>query len=63
MLSLTSFGAGKIIGSLLGGFVCERTGIPAVFAFNGIMLLLGSLLFLKPTRGLIRADEARPELH
>ena len=58
MLSLTAFGAGKVIGSLLGGLFSEMAGIPTVFAFNGAMLLIGCIIFWKPTRRLIREDAA-----
>ncbi len=63
VLTLTTFGVGKVIGSLLGGLICERTGIPAVFLFNGAMLLAGCLVFWRPTRRLIgeEAREAVPE--
>ncbi len=56
MLSLTTFGAARIVGSLLGGVICEFTGIPALMAFNGAALLAGSLLLYRVTRGLIRTD-------
>lgn len=57
-LSLVTFGAAKIIGSLLGGQICEFTGIPAVFAFNGVMMLAGFALFWKLTRRMIREEKA-----
>lgn len=56
MLTLTSFGAAKIIGSLLGGQICEVTGIPAMFAFFGAMLLIGAAAFWKLTRKLIATE-------
>lgn len=56
LLNVTAFGVGRVIGGLLGGFICEKTGIPAVYAFNGVMLLVGCVLLWKPTRRLIRAE-------
>ena len=61
MLSLVIFGAGKIIGSLLGGLVSQRAGIPAVFAFNGAMLLLGCAAFWRPMSRLIREEKEETE--
>ncbi|MDD3410899.1 MAG: MFS transporter [Eubacteriales bacterium] len=58
LLGLTTFGVAKIIGGLLGGLICEHTGIPAVFAFNGAALLMGGVIFWKPTRRLIREEES-----
>lgn len=52
MLALVSFGAAKVIGALIGGQVCEFTGIPALFAFFGVWMLAGALLFWLPTRKL-----------
>ena len=61
MLSLVIFGAGRIIGSLLGGLVSQRAGIPAVFAFNGAMLLLGCAAFWRPMSRLIREEKEETE--
>ncbi len=58
MLSLVSFGAAKVIGALIGGQICEFTGIPALFAFFGVWMLAGCLLFWRPTRKLIREEAA-----
>ena len=59
VLTLTTFGAAKIVGSLLGGVICEYTGIPALMAFNGAALLVGSIAIYRFTRGLIRDDTVR----
>lgn len=59
-LMIISFGISKVIGSLLGGFISDRVGIPAVFGFNGIMLLLAIAVFWRPSRRMI-AEEARGE--
>lgn len=56
MLALISFGAAKIVGSLIGGQICQFTGIPALFAFFGVWMLAGCVLFWKPTRRLIREE-------
>lgn len=55
-LSLTIFGAGKIVGSLIGGQICERTGIPALMAFNGAALLVCCGILWFPTRKLIQKE-------
>ena len=56
MLTLTTFGAAKIVGSLIGGQICERTGIPALFAFNGAMLLVLVVVLWKITRRLVSTE-------
>lgn len=56
MLAIVSFGIAKVIGSLLGGFVSDLVGIPAVFAFNGALLLAAFVATLRPVRRLIRED-------
>lgn len=53
MLALVSFGAAKVIGSLVGGQICQFTGIPALFAFFGVWMLAGAVIFWLPTRRLI----------
>ena len=58
MLALVSFGAAKVIGALIGGQVCQFTGIPALFAFFGVWMLFGCVLFWKPTRRILREGEA-----
>jgi len=58
MLSFVSFGVAKVIGSLIGGQFCEIAGIPAMFVFFGVMLLIGCALFWLPTRRLIREEAA-----
>lgn len=55
-LMIVSFGIAKVIGSLLGGFVAGWVGIPAVFAFNGVALVIAIALFFRPTRRWIRED-------
>ena len=54
MLALVSFGAAKVIGSLVGGQICQYTGIPAMLGFFGIWMLAGSIIFWFPTRKLVR---------
>lgn len=61
MLTLTTFGFAKIVGGLLGGAVCERVGIPAVFAFNGITALIALGMFWRPTRRLIQEERIGEE--
>ncbi len=57
MLSLVSFGAAKVVGSLIGGQICQYTGIPALFAFFGIWMLVGIAIFWLPTRKLARGEQ------
>lgn len=59
-LMLVSFGVAKVIGSLAGGFVSERVGIPAVFGFNGVLLLISAAAFWRPTRRWIREEGGAP---
>ncbi|MBQ8972273.1 MAG: MFS transporter [Clostridia bacterium] len=58
MLSLTIFGAGNIVGSMLGGQLCERVGIGTMFAANGALLLIATLCILPLALKLMR-EEAR----
>ncbi len=58
-LMLVSFGISKVVGSLLGGLISEQVGIPAVFAGNGLMMILAFAVFWKPTRRVIQAEKAR----
>lgn len=57
-LMIVNFGIAKVVGSLVGGFAAGAFGIPAVFAFNGVMLLVAALLFWRPTRRLIAEEQA-----
>lgn len=59
ILSLTSFGTGKIFGSLIGGQICNVIGIPAMFTVYGVLLLIGLAFFWPKTRMLIREDSVR----
>lgn len=56
MLALVSFGAAKIVGSLIGGQICQYTGIPAMFAFLGVWMLFGGVIFWRPARKLAREE-------
>ena len=56
ILNLTTFGAAKILGSLVGGFICELTGIPALLAINGALQLLGAVVLWRFTRRLIAKE-------
>ena len=47
---MIAFGISRIVGSLLGGFIADATGIPTVFAINGGMLLLAAIVFFVPLR-------------
>ena len=56
LLTLTTFGAARVIGSLIGGKVCEYVSISTVFLANGVFLLAVCALLWLPTRRLIRKD-------
>ena len=56
MLTLTTFCAAKIIGSLLGGYVCQWVGIPVVFEFCGIATLLGCAALIPLIRRMNREE-------
>jgi len=56
LLTLTTFGAARVIGSLIGGKVCEYVSIPTVFLANGIFLLAVCVLLWRPTRRLIQKE-------
>lgn len=56
LLTLTTFGASRVIGGMLGGWICEFVSIPNMFLINGVLLLLGCALLWKPTRRLIKEE-------
>lgn len=58
MHSLMMFGAAKIVGSLIGGQLCQYMGIPTVFAICGVMGLIGCVVFWPITRRMIREEAA-----
>ncbi len=62
VLGLGSFGngVGIIVGSLVGGWLTELSGIPAAFLFSGIAIGMGAPLFLFLTRGQDRTEEPEP---
>ena len=56
MLAVIMFGVAKVVGSFVGGQVCEYTGIPTMFLILGIMGIAGFAIFLPVTRKLIKTD-------
>jgi len=48
LYQMISFGAARIVGTLLGGFIADRTGIPFVYGLWGSLMLLTLLLFFHP---------------
>lgn len=56
LLTLTTFGAARVIGGLIGGKVCEYVSIPTVFLANGVLLLAVCALLWRPTRRLIQKE-------
>lgn len=57
---IVSFGIAKAIGSLLGGFVSDRIGIPAVFAANGIILIIAIIILWRPAGRLMAEENNAP---
>ena len=55
-LMIVSFGISKVIGSLIGGFISQRIGIPAMFLGNAVLLVMGICIFWKATRRAIREE-------
>lgn len=56
LLTLTSFGIAKVIGSLLGGFVSDVVGMRAIFLFFGILLLVAAVALFPLCRKLTRSE-------
>lgn len=56
MLGVIIFGVAKVVGSFVGGQVCEYTGIPTMFLVLGIMGIAGFAVFMPLTRRLIKTD-------
>lgn len=61
LLVIMAFGVSKVIGSMVGGFASEWVGIPNVFAFNGVMLLVVMVCAYRPTRRLVAEEKARAQ--
>lgn len=57
LLTFTSFGVAKVLGSLLGGFISDRVGMRAVFLFFGALLLVAAAALLPLSRRLSRLEE------
>jgi len=58
MLSLTIFGAGNIVGSMIGGQIAEFVPTGTIFAFNGVMLLVLAAAQLPVTIRMMREERA-----
>lgn len=54
--TMIAFGASKIVGSLLGGFIAEATGIPTVFAICGAMLMTVGIAMTVPLHRRAKID-------
>ena len=48
---MVAFRGGMPLGSLVSGYVAERSSAPAVLAVNAVLLLIVTLVFLTRTRG------------
>jgi MFS family permease len=51
-------GLGIIIGSVVSGFIVEAEGLAAGFAFGGVMMLIGTAVFMVLTRGVETSEQA-----
>lgn len=54
VLQMISFGVARIVGSLAGGLIADETGIPAVYAMCGGLMLLTAIAFFIPMRRMQR---------
>ncbi|MCC7363933.1 MAG: MFS transporter [Dehalococcoidia bacterium] len=59
-LGSTGNGIGIVTGSVAGGVLVNASGIPAAFYMGGIVIALGSLVFLGLTRGLAVEETVAP---
>lgn len=50
-------GLGIIIGSVVSGFIVEAEGLAAGFAFGGVMMLIGTAVFIVLTRGVETSEQ------
>lgn len=50
VLQMISFGVARIVGSLAGGLIADRTGIPAVYGLCGALMLVACAVFYIPMR-------------
>ncbi len=53
--NMTTYGGSRIVASLLGGYIAEAAGIPAVFRLCGILMLSTLVIFSIP---MLRAQKA-----
>ena len=51
LLQTTSFGIARIIGSLAGGIIADKAGIPMVYGGCGVLMLLTAVVFPAVMRG------------
>lgn len=58
VLQMVSFGIARIVGSLTGGLIADVTGIPAVYAMCGALMLATAVAFYAPMRRRAIADPA-----
>ena len=57
VLQMGSFGIARIVGSLVGGLIADVTGIPAVYAMCGGLMLATAVVFYVPMRRRARMDQ------
>lgn len=56
VLQMISFGVARIVASLGGGLIADATGIPAVYAICGGVMLATAVVFYIPMRNRARSD-------
>ena len=54
--NMVIFGAGSIVGGMLGGLIAEQIGIRAMYAVNGVLILEAAAFFWPVTRRMIREE-------
>ena len=57
VLQMISFGIARIVGSLAGGLIADASGIPAVYAMCGALMLATGVVFVAPMRRCARAGK------
>ena len=57
--TMIAFGASRIIGALIGGFIADATSIATVFGINGSMLAITAIVMTVPLLKRAKADTLR----
>ena len=56
LYQMITFGIARIFAALLGGFLADAAGIPAMYALSGVLMALTAIAFFVPMRKQARAD-------